>query len=86
MPKISPTAHELKCGPAMIGIGARNRHAMKPKRNAPSDVAPVSRRTSVPVIAAAARRTSGRTMKCRASSGAAPKIEIAAAASQASPQ
>ena len=59
---------------------------MKPKRKAPDDVAPVSRRTSVPVIAAAARTTNGSTMKWRASSGAAPKIEIAAAASQASPQ
>ena len=59
---------------------------MNPNRNAARDVAPVTRRTSVPVIAAAASSMSGRTMSSRASRGPVPKSEIAAAPSHASPQ
>ena len=49
-------------------------------------VEPVSRRTSVPVSAAAASNSSGRTTKWRASSGAVPKIVMTAASSHISPQ
>ena len=86
IPKIRPTAHELKCGPGSNGIGARNRQARNPNRKAPRDVDPVIRRTTVPVKAAAASNRSGKTTKWRASSGAMPKIEMAAAASHSSPQ
>ena len=86
IPKIKPPAQELKNGPGINGTGARKTYANNPNRNAPRDDDPVIRRTIVPVNAAAASKSSGRTMKCRASRGVVPKIVIAAAASHISPQ
>ena len=86
IPKIRPTAQELKCPPAMTGTGARKRHARNPNRKAPRDDDPVTRRTSVPVSAAAANTSRGRTTKWRASSGSVPKVLMTAASSHSSPQ
>ncbi len=58
-----------KIMPTGSGAGARNRQATNPNRKSPRDVDPVIRRTSVPVRAAAASSSSGRTMRWRASSG-----------------
>ena len=65
-----------KTMPTASGAGARNRQAANPNRKRPRDRDPVIRRTSVPVRAAAASRSSGRAMRCRASSGSVPSSEI----------
>ena len=65
--------------PGMNGTGARKRQARNPNRKAPRDDDPVIRRTSVPVSAAAASTSRGRTTKWRASSGAVPKTVMTAA-------
>ena len=41
IPKIMPTAQELKNGPGINGTGARNRHATKPK-STPAETRPLS--------------------------------------------
>ncbi len=84
--KIRPTAHELKSFPGMNGTGARNRQARNPNRKAPRETDLVTCLTSVPVSAAAASSRSGKTIRCRASSGGVPKIVMAMAPSHASPQ
>ena len=72
--------------PTANGTGARNRHARNPNKKALDEDAPVTRRTSVPVRAAAASSIRGSATKWRASSGVVPKILIATAPSHASPQ
>src|SRR6185369_10283628 len=86
IPEIRPEAHTLKNGPGISGTGARKRQTTNPKRNAGLDRVPFIRRTSVPVRAATASSSTGRTTRYRAASGAVPKIAMMAEASQSSPQ
>ena len=52
-----------KMRPRANGAGARKRQAANPNRKAPRDADPVTRRTRVPVKAAAANKRAGRTTK-----------------------
>ena len=61
IPKIRPAAHTLKNGPEISGMGASTRQARNPNRKAGRDAVPFRRRTSVPVIAAAASNSTGST-------------------------
>jgi hypothetical protein len=81
-----PTAHELKNGPGMSGIGARKRHEKNPKKKAPREVVLDIRRTRVPVIVANASNMIGKTTRWRACKGAISKAAIANDASHISPQ